>query len=189
MTSTSFRNLTTALVAAMILPGCLAGATRPAAATAEPARLPDRTLNCRLGHATNLDPLKQQDRNEITFDSYHALSLRLPPIAARTTPPPDATEPAEPIDRRTRILSDPDGLTAGTLGTFERVIDLWPERVELTLPMDGGVSKLMILSDYDPATQTAQMFMTNATDLATFDFKQTYLGPCAVQIEERKKPA
>ncbi len=184
MISTSFRNLIFALAASMVLVGAVA----PADATAS-AHLPDRTLACRLGHATNLDPLKQQDRSEITFDSYHVLSLRLPPIATRTAPPPDATDPAEPIDERTKILSDPDGLLAGTTGSFNRVIDIWPERVELTMPMDGGLSKLMILSDFDPETQTAQMFMTNAADLATFDFKSTYLGPCAVRSEDRKKPA
>ena len=160
-----------------------------ARASSASARLPDRVLTCHVGHATNLDPLKQQDRTEITFDRYGELVLRLPPIPIRDTPPPDATEPADPVDPGTKIMADPTGITSGTLGRFDRVIDLWPERVELTMPMDGGVSKLLIVSDYDSKDGSAQLFVTTAADLATFDLKNTYLGPCSVRIPENRNPA
>lgn len=182
----STKRMTGRALAPLLLFLASAGSSLAAGA---PARLPDRVLTCQLGHATNLDPLKQQDRSEITFDRFGELVLRLPPIATRTTPPPDATEPADPVDPRTRIVADPSGVTSGTLGRFDRVIDLWPERVELTMPMDGGLSKLLIVSDVDAAKETAQLFVTTAADLATFDLKNTYLGPCSVRLADKRKPA
>lgn len=155
-------------------------AAAPASAPAEPMHLPARELRCHLGHATNLDATREQSRDEIQYDAWHDLALALPSIAARTTPPPDATEPAEPVDPGTRVLADPDHLTKDAIGSFNRVIDLWPDRVELTMPMAGGVSKLLIVSDFDAQANTVQLFMTDAQDLATFDFSRTFLGDCKV---------
>lgn len=157
-----------------------AGASVPADAATSPAMLPNRLLTCHLGHATNLDPTKDQRADEITFDSYHDLVLFLPAIPMRTSPPPDATDPAEPVHPATRVLSDPDGIAANVTGPFVRVIDTWPQRVEMIKPMAGGLSKLFIVSDIDEANRRAHLFLTDAADLVTLDLKRAYLGDCTV---------
>lgn len=174
-------NLNARTIAAPVLL-CLAPVAATAADGPNAMQLPLRVLHCHLGHATNLDATREQSPAEIRYDSYHDLTLDLPAIAARSTPPPDATEPAEPVDPATRIAADLDHLTGDTTGPFNRVIDLWPDRVEMTMPMAGGISKLLILSNYDPQQSTAHLFMTDAADLATFDLKRTFIGDCKVDM-------
>ena len=144
--------------------------------------LPDRSLTCDLGHATNLDPLKNQSDADIIYDARHAFSVHLPAIPARTSPPPDATESAEPVAKGTSITADPDGIAKDVIGPVVRLVDLWPERVELTLPMSPVEVKLIIITDYDEASHKARMFMTNAKDAATFNMDQIYGGNCMVTI-------
>lgn len=162
--------------------GLGAGATCAWAASGKTARLPARLVTCSLGHATNFDPEKQQTQADITFDTHHRLSLYLPGIDARTAPPPDATEAAEPVDSRTRIAEDPDGLTADAPGPFDRVVDLWPERVELAKTTPTGAYKTVLVSDYDPARGTARMFLGTAGDITSYDLKRIYMGDCTVTL-------
>lgn len=152
------------------------------AAAVHPARLPARLVTCLLGHATNFDPQKPQTPADITFDTHHHLSLYLPAINARTSPPPDAAEAAEPVDRRTRVIEDPDGITADAPGPFERVVDLWPERVELAKTTATGAFKTLLVSDYDPAAGSARMFLGTAGDLTSYDLKRIYMGDCTVAL-------
>ncbi len=160
------------------------------AAEGKPARLPARALTCTLGHATNFNPELQQTHDDITFDTHHPLSLYLPAIKARTTPIPDATEVAERVDPRTRITADPDGITADAPGAFNRVVDLWPERVELAKTTPAGTFKTFLVSDYDAARGTAQLFLGTAVDLTTYDLKRIYMGPCKVALSPRsQRPA
>lgn len=168
--------LAAALVALTAMSGCAH------AAQAGPAMLPDRLLTCTLGHATNIDATRDQRADEIVYDSHHAFSLFLPAIPVRTAPPPDATEPAEPVDKKTAIVADPDGIAANLAGPVNRIVDLWPDRVELVLPMTTRQSKLLIINGFDPATNTVNLFMTDAKDLATFDMERIYSGPCTVNI-------
>jgi len=100
----------------------------------------------------------------------------------RTSPPPDATDPAEPVNPKTGIVSDPDGIAANLAGPVNRVVDLWPERVELVLPMTTHQAKLLIINGIEPASGKAQLFMTDAKDLATFDMNRIYSGACNVTI-------
>lgn len=169
----------------------LAAAILPAAsAAAEPARLPARLVTCTLGHATNFNPEQQQTLDDITYDTHHRLSLYLPGIAQRTAPPPDATEEAEAVDPATRVTEDPDGITADAPGAFDRVVDLWPERVELAKTTPAGRFKTILVSDYDPVRGTARMFLGTAGDLTTYDLKRIYMGECAVALNPpaRRKP-
>ena len=156
-----------------------------AANAGTPTRLPNRQLSCDLGHATNVDFTKEQKTSDMVFDTHHALSLFLPGIPVRTTEPPDATAPAEPVDKRTRITSDPSGLMHGVAPGFVRVIDLWPERVEMTRKVNEAISKLIILSNVDASDKTADIFITDAQDLATFDPEKIYIGTCHYQIVGR----
>ncbi|WP_375285986.1 hypothetical protein [Sphingomonas sp.] len=152
-----------------------------AAATAQSAMLPDRTLSCTLGRITNPDPSREQTDAEIVYEGKHAFSLLLPGGPARTTPPPDATDDPDPVNPRTRILADPDGLTRGFPNRFDRVIDLWPQRVEMTTTIDQPRVNLIIVNPIDAAAGTAMLFMTQATDAATFDMQHLYRGPCTVK--------
>lgn len=166
--------------ASRLLPLVLASLAVPAAAA--PARLPARLVTCNLGHATNFNPEQQQTLGDITFDTYHRLTLFLPGIAERTAPPPDAIDTPEAVDPRTRVTEDPDGITADAPGAFERVVDLWPERVELAKSTPTGAFKTLLISDYDPAHGTARMFLGTARDLTTYDLKRIYMGECTVKL-------
>lgn len=146
------------------------------------ARIPDRVLSCMLGHALNLDPTREQRMDEIKYEGQFAFELLLPNIAPRQTPPPDATDPAEPVDPRTQVLADPAGLRKGVPAGFDRVIDLWPERVEMTRVIEGAHTHLIIINQIDSQRGTANLFMTTATDVATMDLKNVYQGPCRVTI-------
>lgn len=143
--------------------------------------LPDRTLTCTLGRITNPDTSREQTDAEIIYEGRHAFSLFLPGGPARTAPPPDATEAPEPVNPRTRILADPDGLAGRFRGRFDRVIDLWPQRVEMTASVADPLVNLIIVNPIDPAAGTAMLFMTQATDVATFDLQHMYRGPCTVK--------
>jgi len=156
-------------------------APQPAASPA-PERLPARLVTCSLGHATNFDPEKQQKLSDITYDTHHRLTLYLPGIDARTAPPPDAVEPAEAVDPATRVTEDPDGLTSDAPWPFDRVVDLWPDRVELAKTMASGTYKTLLVSNYNPANGTARMFLGTAADLTTYDLKRLYLGECTVTL-------
>ena len=153
----------------------------PAAASTAPAEtLPDRLLKCVLGRATNLDPHRVQSRQEVRQVGQYRFGLLLPGIGKRDGPPPDATEPAEPVDPRTRIVLDPQQLTAGVPDRFDRVVDYWPDRVELTTMIAGPLVNVIIVSDIDVQHGTAYLSMTRATDVATLDLQHYYSGLCRV---------
>lgn len=143
--------------------------------------LPDRLLRCTLGRATNLDPKKQQTTADIVYEGEHEFELFLPAVPVRQGPPPDATEPAEPVNPQTRIVADPDGLTNGFPRRFDRVVDYWPERVEMATTIDDPLVNLIIINPIDATSGSASLFMTQATDVATYDLSKVYQGSCTVQ--------
>ncbi|MFM6829323.1 MAG: hypothetical protein ACKOVA_03135 [Novosphingobium sp.] len=152
-------------------------------ASAQPATIPARLLTCVLGRATNLDPHREQKRSEVIYEGSHKFALLLPETPRRTTAPPDPTEPPEPVDPRTRIVADPDGLAKQVPAHFDRVIDLWPERVEMVTTIAEPVVNLIIVSDISPDGKQASLFMTKATDVATLDLKNVYSGSCNVGFD------
>ena len=152
-------------------------AKEPAAAS---AMIPARLLRCTIGRALNLDPSKRQTIADIRYDGQYQLDLFLPAIAKRTASPPDATEAPEPVDPATRILQDSAGLTREVPPGFDRVVDMWPERVELTRIIREPLTNLVIVSDVDESHGTANIFMTQATDAVTFDMQHVYQGGCVV---------
>ncbi len=135
------------------------------------AMLPARLLNCSLGRITNFDKSRVQAPSEYTFEGRHPFKLFLPSIAARTTPPPDVTAPAEPVDPNTKIVDDPDGIAKEVGGrAFDRVVDYWPQRVEMTTPISNRAYNLIIIDGVDSEKGLATIFMTNANDAVTFDW-------------------
>lgn len=151
-------------------------------ASAPAAMIPGRLLTCVLGRATNLDPHREQKRSEVIYEGSHKFSLFLPETSRRTTAPPDPTEPPEPVDVRTRVVADPDGLTRNVPPRFDRVIDLWPERVEMTTTVAEPIVNLIIVSDVSADGTQASLFMTKATDVATLDLQNVYSGDCRVSF-------
>jgi hypothetical protein len=149
---------------------------------AAPAMLPNRLLTCVLGRATNIDTKKDQKMSDIIYEGRHDFSLMLPSIPVRTGPPPEAVDAAEPVDPRTKIILDKSGLAKDFPNRFDRVVDLWPERVEMTTTINDPLVNLIIVSNIDAAHGTAWLFMTQATDVATFDMKHIYQGPCNVAV-------
>ncbi|MDF0487763.1 hypothetical protein PX554_06445 [Sphingomonas sp. H39-1-10] len=148
-----------------------------------PTMLPARLLDCSLGRIANFDPSKDQQLSEYQFDEHHAFKLYLPSIPTRTKEPPAATAVPEPVDPRTKIVADPDGIAKEAQGRpFDRVIDYWPERVEMTTPINDVAVNLIIVDRIDPINGKAIMFVTKANDAVTFDQKHLYIGQCKVTI-------
>lgn len=145
------------------------------------ANLPDRYLQCVLGRSTNLDQKKWQKSTDVISEGRHSLELRLPPIAVRTGEAPDPNDPPEPVDARTKIIADPDGLTKGVSPSFIRVADLWPKRVELLSVIPGSPwMHMMIIDPIDPAKGRAHLFMARVKDAATMDLQRVYQGECRI---------
>ena len=143
---------------------------------------PDRTLFCTLGRATNIDPSKVQTTADIKYEGRHSFVLHLPAIPVHQGPAPDPTDAAEPVDPRTRIVSDPANLAAGVPRRFDRVVDLWPKRVEMVTSIEPSLVHLIIVSSIDPVRHTASLYMTRAKDAATMDLNNVYQGDCRVEI-------
>lgn len=178
-------------VSRFVLVACLVcQAFAPVAATSpgDANLLPDRTLECVVGRATNIDPSKQQTTADIVYEGRHPLTLRLPPIARHTGEPPDPSDDPEPVDARTRVLADPDGLMRNVATDFQRVVDLWPERVEMiakTPEMSANglpLVRLVVINPIDEARGAANLFMTNAADAGSMDMDSIYQGNCKVRI-------
>lgn len=153
-----------------------------AAPSSHDTLIPARTLRCTLGHALNLDPAKEQRMDEIEYEGSHEFALFLPATILRTGPPPEATDPAEPVDAATRILSDPSGLRRDAPPGFDRVVDLWPQRVEMTQTIKRPLVHFIIINQIDEANQTANLFMTTAPDIAAMNLKTVYQGPCRITL-------
>lgn len=150
--------------------------------TAKAPRLPDRLLTCSIRHIINYDPAKQQTAAELAYDAVHRLTLFLPSIAVRTKGPPEPYEKPEPVNPRTRIIEDPDHIAPQRGGRFERVIDYWPERTELSAMLSGELINAIVINAYDPANKTVNLFMTRATELTHFQPEHIYQGQCQVRI-------
>lgn len=146
------------------------------------AMLPDRLLTCRIGHVTNLDPQKDQTMAELRFDGVHDFSLFLPGIPALKGIPRDASEEAPPVDPRTRIVTDPDDISGQPDHSFGRIVDLWPERVELSATIAGPLLNTIVINPIDIANNDANLFMMRATELTHFDAKHIYQGHCRITV-------
>lgn len=179
----------TALLVAMLGAGPalspLMAAPRQASGPAQhdmKARLPDRQLTCSVRHITNFDPGKSQTAAELQYDAVYPLTLALPGIPVRTTPPPEPQDDPEPVDPRTRILADPGNIAPAKNGAFDRAIDYWPERTELSAVIAGDLLNVIVINNYDPATQTANFFMTRASELSHYQTNHVYQGECKVRF-------
>jgi hypothetical protein len=158
------------------------GAGRSVGGATPAAMLPARLLDCSLGRVTNFDPKRDQPMSEFKYDKFHPFKLFLPSIPARTTPPPDPTSPAEPVDASTRITADPDGISGDAAKrAFDRVVDMWPKRVELTTPTSNIAWNVIVIDQVNLDKSTATMFMSRANDAFTFDLKNMYYGICKIQ--------
>lgn len=167
-----------ALSPVVAAPGQAAGAEH----AWKPTHLPERQLTCSIRHITNFDPGKLQTAAELQYDAVHPLTLVLPGIPVRTTPPPEPQDDPEPVDPRTRITMDPGNIAPSKNGTFDRVIDYWPERTELSAVISGDLLNVIVINNYDPVTQTANFFMTRATELTHFQPNHIYQGSCQVRF-------
>lgn len=159
-----------------------AGAATPTTPTVPTGRmLPARLLDCTLGRITNFDRFHDQPPSEYRYDGKHAFKLFLPSIPVRTTPPPEATQPAEPVDPNTRIVADPDGIASEIVGVpFDRVVDIWPSRVEMLTKINSTVSNVIVVAQVNLEKTRATMFMAKANDAVTYDMGSLYYGQCNV---------
>jgi hypothetical protein len=157
----------------------LSGSARPAQ---HPAMLPDRLLTCSIGHVINFDPHKEQTAADLRFDGFHDFALFLPAVPVLQGPPRDASEDALPVDPRTRIVRDPDHISGQPDHRFGRIIDLWPDRVELSAAIAGPLLNTIVINSINTAHGTANLFMMRATELTHFDATHIYQGNCRVTV-------
>lgn len=174
------------ILAIAALSGAVAGTAR-AAAEADfekgevPGMLPDRRLDCTVGHVTNFDPAHEQTADELRFDSHHRFSFFLARGRRMTGAPPETFEAAPKVDPRTRIIADPDGVSGQNGPGFGRLVDKWPYRVELSTPIDDkGLLSAIALHPIDEAKGTAWVLMLRASELTHFDAAHIYQGTCKV---------
>ena len=144
------------------------------------AMLPDRMLQCQIRHITNFDPGLNQTAQQLQFDRVHSFALFLPAIRVRTSAPPEAFEKPEPVNPRTRIISDPDGIAPQPGHKFDKLVDYWPDRVELASTISGPLLNVIVIHPIDPVSGTANLFMTRASELTHFDNSHIYQGSCTV---------
>lgn len=170
----------------LLLPMALLGAcAHPAAAlpptAAAPDMLPERILRCTVGRAINLDPAKWQTVGEIRHEGAFPFTLRIPAAPRHVGAPPDPDDAPEPVNPETRVIDDPHGIAADLAYPLTRVIDMWPDRVEMVGPPDEqGTVRLIIVSEIDAEAGTANIFTTRARDAASLDLQQVYQGGCRV---------
>lgn len=181
----------------LLLAACLLPISAGAAGNPTPARtnapaadmLPARTLRCTLGHALSLDPSKNQTIADIRYEGSYTFSLFLPATAKHQGPLPDPSADPEPVNPATRVIEDPAGLASDAKPVFRRVIDLWPHRVELSSVIDEQLSRVIIVSDIDPVTGTANLFMTRAADAGSLDLGRVYQGGCRYDLHPSSEPS
>lgn len=147
---------------------------------AEAAQNPARTLACTLGRATNLDPRKDQSMAEIRYEGSYKFTLFLPAAPIQKQPPMGEDMPIEPVDPATRVIDDPASLRRGVPEGFSRVVDLWPERVELVQPIQPPLVHFIVINQIDADGGTANLFMTTASDIAAMNLQTVYQGPCTI---------
>ncbi len=170
-------------VEAIAAPGDAPSPASPAAAASAAAPMhPDRLLRCDMRRVTNVDTGKVQDYSELKFEGSHPLVLHLGPIVVRTGLPPEAFETPESTSALTRIESDPDNLLADVPKQFSRVVDRWPERVEIATDVDGKQIHVMIVTPLDAAQQKFRLFMTFSSYSLGYNLARVYLGDCSATI-------
>ncbi len=154
----------------------------PAQAADEGVMLPDRLLECSVGHVINFDPSREQTAAELRYDAFHPLVILLAQGPQMVGRPPDALDAAPQVDPRTHIVADPDHITAQTSHRFGRLIDMWPRRVELSATIKGDLLNAIVLAPIDEAAGVANLFMMRATELTHFDPAHIYQGTCRIKV-------
>ncbi len=150
-------------------------------ATEQPVLLPERLLDCSIGHVINFDPAHEQTADQLRYDTRHHFVVFLARHRRLVGVPPDPLDKAPKVDPRTRIIADPDHISAQPGPNFGRLIDQWPERVELSTPINAdGLLNAIVLNPIDEAGATAWLFMLRATELTHFDPAHIYQGTCHI---------
>lgn len=162
-----------------------AAAPAPATTAAASARAPmhpDRLLRCDMRRVTNVDTGRLQDYSELKFEGSHPLVLHLGPVIVRSGTPPEAFEAPESTSELTRVEADPDDLLADVPSKFSRVVDRWPERVEIATDVDGKQVHVMIVTPLDVTQQKFRLFMTFSSYSLGYNLGYVYLGDCTAKI-------
>lgn len=161
----------------------LSAASPKAGASAGAAQIPARTLQCTVGRALNLDPARPQTAAEIVREGAYRFTIELPAAPAPVGPPPDPADPAGPVDPAVALRHDQAGLFRDMQQPFDRVIDRWPDRVELVSRLgDGPWHRFFAITDIAPAAGTASLFSSRVQDAASLDLGSVYLGSCLVSL-------
>lgn len=152
-----------------------------AMAAAPPAQLPGRALACTMHRVANFDPSRTQTPEELVLEGESALDLYIGPGPVRTNLPPEPFEPPEPTPPGTRVVRDTGKLLDGVPGPFTRVVDRWPERVEIANDLPDNHFNLIIVAPIDPVAGTATLLVTYVDITMTYDGRRVWLGDCTVR--------
>lgn len=170
-----------ALLLAALLPLALSAAPAP-------TELPGRALSCTMRRVTNFDPSRTQTAAELVLAGESALDLYIGPGPVRTNLPPEPFEPQEPPPPGTRVLRDTGKLLAGVPARFTRVVDRWPDRVEIATDLSDSRFSLMIVAPIDPVAGTATLLVTYVDITMTYDAGRVWLGDCRIRAPAPPPP-
>lgn len=174
--------LSSLLVIAALIAPVTAGPALAVAPQGKPM-LPARLLRCEVGRVTNIDPARAQTVAEIVREGRFPVSIYLPSAAAPVGPPPDPADDPAPVDPQVRIVVDPAKIFAGLKHPFDRVVDRWPDRVELVSGIGHSeLNRFIAISDIAPVAGTANIFSAQMVDAGSMDLNSVYQGACTVTV-------
>lgn len=150
-----------------------------------PGMVPDRLLDCAIGHVTNFDPAHVQTTGELVHDSMHRFVVFLARGKRMVGEPPNALDAPPKVNPRTRIIFDPDHISGQMTPGFTRLVDKWPYRVETAAPIDRrGMLNAIALNPIDEKAGTANLLMVRAAELTHYDPDHIYQGTCRVLTDK-----
>lgn len=145
----------------------------------EAAIVPERTLNCQLRRATNIDPARQQDEADIIYEGHYPLTLTLPSVQTPEVAGPGTSRPDRSPSRAYRVTADPNGIFAQFPATgFDRTADYWPAHVELAQTIMDKAFQYIILAAVPDRTDIKSIFISRAADAVAIDLKWVFRGSC-----------
>lgn len=147
--------------------------------TIEPGPVPNRTLQCQLSRATNVDPSKEQKEEEIVYEGDYPLTIALPATSLPQVAGVGTGQPDQKPDAGYRVVADPNQLFRDFPPTgFDRVADYWPKHVELGQTVMGKAFQFIIVEEVPGQPGTTSIFISRAADAVSIDVKWLFRGEC-----------
>ena len=151
----------------LLLMGAAASGIEIEAPPLDPAT-PARELSCSLARATNIDFAQNQRPEDIRHEGHYTLTFALPSARAAKT-------------AGYLLQADEAHLFGKGPVRFERAVDMWPQRVELATAAGAAGFSYAILTEIDPVSKRANIYVGRGKDMFTPDPAFVYQGACEIR--------